>query len=638
MTVEWKFNPLGNTDASNNDDEYFNESEMNRSKDLAREGIQNIFDAKKDNSSSAQVRLFLSGSERAIPESLANEYFKNFREHLTACPDSVRFAPNALEQRCEYLVLEDFGTTGLTGDEAKRFEEPGSGNHFYGFFRSNGKTAKSGGKQGSWGVGKAVFNLVSQVGSVFGLTTREVVNSKSSITYESLLMGRATLNTHQINSDNFEPYGYYAEYESNFPMPVRDIVAIEKFKTDWNIVRAENQVGTSVVVPYCHDLSTEQLLFSTIYEPCGLLVGGLLEVDFDLPGERVVVNSASIRDVVAQRSNDDQWRELREMVALLEWHKNNRNLDNSVVILPEVVGRPDWNTYIDQIPDQQKVDVANIFAEHGKVLLRIPVKVLPSSQELQSGSFDILLDRTEDQRANVRPEFFRDWLRITGPGRKMGESSIGVRVFVLSEGDVLAKLLRAAEGPAHTQWSESSKYFPGRYQHGGLWLRFVKSAPRKLVDIARGQNSERDFNAFPFFPDLDTDDAQRRGRVALGNENGPVTPPLPSPLLPLNEKQPEIQQVRGGFTVQLPADTGNQLLNILVAYDNGTSNPFRSWEQADFRIENLDIKVVSGKIIHKEENKIKVRSTDAEKFKLTVKGFDQKRDICVRVEAEDHAR
>ena len=65
------------------------------------------------------------------------------------------------------LVIEDFGTTGLTG--AVDIKDDGQ---FCGFWRRFGRSNKKQAQGGRWGLGKLVFPSASQVRTVVGLTRR----------------------------------------------------------------------------------------------------------------------------------------------------------------------------------------------------------------------------------------------------------------------------------------------------------------------------------------------------------------------------------------------------------------------------------------------------------------------------------
>ncbi len=107
----------------------------------------------------------------------------------------------------DYLVVGDFGTTGLTGDIDANSEKE-EGNNFWGFFRSIGISSKGEDAAGSWGLGKWVFPDASKINAYLGLTRREHEDNW-------LLMGMTLLRTHHLGenpADKYHPYGFFAAH------------------------------------------------------------------------------------------------------------------------------------------------------------------------------------------------------------------------------------------------------------------------------------------------------------------------------------------------------------------------------------------------------------------------------------------
>ena len=99
----------------------------------------------------------LAGEQRTTAE-VARRWFGALWDHVTAEKNGLREAP-ALTEPCSFLVVEDFGTVGLTGD-VHSDDIDGAQNSFVDFLRSDGRTRKSTGEQGRWGVGTNVFSTV----------------------------------------------------------------------------------------------------------------------------------------------------------------------------------------------------------------------------------------------------------------------------------------------------------------------------------------------------------------------------------------------------------------------------------------------------------------------------------------------
>jgi hypothetical protein len=101
-------------------------------------------------------------------------------------------------------------------------------------------------------------------------------------------------------------------------------------------------------------------------------------------------------------------------------------------------------------------------------------------------------------------------------------------------------------------------------------------------------------------------------------------------------KRFRIQRVAGGFSVTR-GDAGTQppaSLRIRVAYDVRRGHPLKKYDAADFRLDRAPIRFdppVDGMVITSAvENEIRAAVTDPE-FRLTVVGFDERRDLFVQV-------
>ena len=113
------------------------------------------------------------------------ELLSPLQPHLNAAgrtPESSNYAA---------LVVEDFGTSGLTGPT----DEPGDAGNFRGFFYRHSISGKGGTAGGRWGLGKLVFARMSGWSCWFGLTARA--------DGRALLMGKAAIGPRPVEGKRY---------------------------------------------------------------------------------------------------------------------------------------------------------------------------------------------------------------------------------------------------------------------------------------------------------------------------------------------------------------------------------------------------------------------------------------------------
>jgi hypothetical protein len=213
---------------------------------LVREGIQNTLDARRrlseEKREPAHIRIFLSECSGALPAARARQWFTELWPHVLAPGNGLRDQPHA-DESCPFLVFEDFGTTGLTGDPAEHQVIDGIQNHFLNFFRAEGHSDKGEQDVGSWGVGKTVFPRASRISSFFGLTVRSDDGSR-------LLLGRSILKFHRVNDQSFKSDGYFGTRRGDgFMLAREEPVVLDEFREDFGVKRTD-QPGLSIVVPW----------------------------------------------------------------------------------------------------------------------------------------------------------------------------------------------------------------------------------------------------------------------------------------------------------------------------------------------------------------------------------------------------
>ena len=113
--------------------ELLNQESFRPADALVRESIQNSLDAKIPGVDKVRVRIYVSGAAGALSKDEAAPYFQGFWPHVQVCENGGQVASDLAEGACRFVVIEDFGTIGLTGDPAATRVPEGASNNYYYF-------------------------------------------------------------------------------------------------------------------------------------------------------------------------------------------------------------------------------------------------------------------------------------------------------------------------------------------------------------------------------------------------------------------------------------------------------------------------------------------------------------------------
>jgi hypothetical protein len=239
-------------------DEFFKAQDLADA--LVREAIQNSLDARRGHSR-VRVRFRFAVDDQALAPDVAAKYLRGLQEHLDVVAPHLQSAVPDLNGPMPFLLIEDSGTRGLTGDpgsDPELDDEDGARNDFYYFWRNVGRTGKGEMDRGRWGLGKAVFSVSSRMRTIFGLTLRADDERR-------LLLGQSVLKTHILDGHRRAPYGFLAHVgDDSFPHALAENEILDEFSADFGLHRSEP--GLSIVVPFHRDddLRFEQVIASVV--------------------------------------------------------------------------------------------------------------------------------------------------------------------------------------------------------------------------------------------------------------------------------------------------------------------------------------------------------------------------------------
>ncbi len=614
MTLQWEFKTWDRGDKVRDSiqGEFFSTDAIrNPAEAFVRETVQNSLDA--GIGTPVRVRFYISGSEAAVPPARMARYFNGAWSHFTADGNGLRDVPLP-SAVCPFLVCEDFATRGLEGDPAQWQEFIDQKNHFYYFFRTDGRSAKSEQERGRWGIGKYVFPRSSRINSFFAVTVRR--------DKRRLLMGQAVLKSHRLGDNFYKPDGWFGREDDGLVLPFEDDTLIDEFYADFRLTRG-NQPGLSVVVPwYDHEIEFGDIIAAAARDYFFTILSGDLVIDVETPTEKVTLTADTLEP--ALRGKDPELAD--ELAPLFELSRFAIELgpkDFSHIDVPPPEHSYKW---IDGIISAQLISALRQRIQTGeRIAFRIHLNVYPKDKKPEPSWFDVFLVR-DDSDEKGRPVFIRQGIIISDvrpPARARG-----IRSIVVVQDRPLATLLGDSENPAHTQWQKDSSNFKGKYKHGPSFIEFVTGSVAAIVRAIVETEQEVDPTLLIDFFSLPSDGGLKQKRKGEKEKKKQlVTPP------PHKPQRFRINRINGGFSIT-PGDDGAPLpprLEIRTAYDVRRGNPLSRYRPEDFRLDKAPIKISATgmDILECHENRMLVAVLDKD-FNLTVNGFDENRDVVIR--------
>lgn len=595
---------------------------------LIREALQNAIDAGKNidrNGHPIHVRIALCKGKSALSPTVTNKWFGGLQDHIRLEGNGLRQAPNP-DEPCDYMVVEDFGTCGLTGDIQDDSVE-GIANNFVDFLRSDGRTRKASGAQGSWGVGKNVFPRSSRINSYIAYTIRHDDQLQ-------LVMGKCILKIRAIGENQFQPPSYLAASwdPDDVPSPVNDPTSIEQLIKDFGLKR-RGEPGLSLVIPWIYEsMRSSDLLEAVVSEYYYAILSGTLRITIEIDGEIVELTSESLREVAGNREGLVQYT---KDIDLACWAQQVQDADRIVLASSPPPDLPQkWIPSL--LTDEEREIIKDLLLSQERIAIRVPIHIVKS--KVNGGSdpvptyLDIYLEQENASRSEFKPLFFREQLCINDVKRAAGAQKI--RSLVVIDDEPLATMLRAAEPPNHSDWAAGTSNFKGLYIHGNHVVTFVKTAVRSLVSFVRASEDTPDASiAIDYFarPAAEGVVPPKPARKKKKPGQDPVDPPPPPP--PPKRKRFSLSMVDSGFRIG-PGDEGAEppkSIVVSMAYDVFSGSPWKLYETADFDLtkKGLTLACSGGASVNAtDSNKLKIE-IESRPFEVFVTGFDTNRDLIV---------
>jgi hypothetical protein len=630
----WTFRevPSGTKNRNPVQDEFFNSSEaLTEISSLIRESIQNSLDAhESENASPVLLKFTLANASSSI----ATKYFTGLQKHIDLGIPGISLS--LAEEKCDFLIVEDFNTTGLLGDSRKdqltEHDTPSKNSYHY-FVWAEGSSAKTEGNRGRWGIGKIVFPRLSNIKTFFVLSKRE---SKSApCGKDELLIGMSTLRGHALEGKNYQPDGWWADYadKNSVPIPV-DAKFVSAFKRDWGIKRT-SESGLTILIPFIPSFISKELIRDCIIRDYFIaIIQGLLEVEISDADNTFKLTKDNLRRECENLGAEDRIANSKtrdEMLCLIDMVVDAGKNSSSAFELKIFKEFPNkWNSLTLSPADADSA--VNLLDSGQTVFCRVNAVVPFKQDEDGVDYFDVYIRRVPDTRASA--VFSREGIVIPSANPALIRDHL---VLVIANSGPLANLLADAEGPAHEKWSEKTDKFRRNYPltRGGQLLTFIRKAPSELLFKIRGSGTERDSTAFSsFFPLPGTQNLGTEGKApkkkGLGEQpDKPVLIDIPrTPQIFLVDESPN------GFSIKSSSDNPNLIgkrIYTKVAYRVRNGDAFSKWQREDFEL-NLKKPRLDGCMVRAVEGNQVILEITGRKFKAIWGGFDPLRDLDVKAD------
>lgn len=626
--AHWQFRPLNpnETSGSSISDDNFADEERTSTEILVRETLQNPLDARGDDGvvrveyKLVTVELTSSGFAGSI---FSDDWVKHFQA-------GGLIANGEPPSKMTFLVIEDFGTTGLEG-AFKDSSCEGPTENWNAFWFREGEGAKTTKSNGGAGQGKITLYLASQLRSVFALTKRRSDGAE-------LLFGCCRFKRNYKLANDGRRWAKEARWgavsdPALLASPIVNPSMINAVKTELGLKRG-SEAGTTFIIPSpTSEITEKQLLHAVANEFFFAISRGRLIVKV---GD-VTLDSSSIAMVATNMGNNcrlaSSFREFLVMSA------------TEVSGAATAVAKVSWNKEAKlNASDFQKSELDLLKASFERVELvsvDFPLQIKKKEpRETSSAMLRVFLK--QDETAEHSHELFvRQDLGIDGEKRlKTARTIVPVMALTFIQDPKLSDLLVSAEEPTHRNWNARRPKVLAQYYSPKEVLNSVRNAALRLAQFLSPEGKKDEAALAAYFADPASDPAKRssNGVPTTGAQNsGRIQPkeipkPKPKPIV--------LKILDDGFEVR--ANTAQEFTfpidcRITLAYATAVGNAFKLWDAADFWIGDESLHRRSSAGISSLTTSLNTMSfrLDDENSWISVSGFDKKRQLEIRAKYQE---
>ena len=447
------------------------------------------------------------------------------------------------------------------------------------------------------------------------------------------LMGMSVVKSHQVDGNQYEPYGYFARWSENTPQPIIDEATIREFQSNFHIERQIGQSGFSVVIPHIVQEFTVEMLRREVTEQYfwPILKGDLvveIQEDVSTDPEHYIDREYLISEI-RRTSNASIDRELSDTIGLGLWASSDPT-PHETVFQPVSGPAANWDnaTWSSNGLDS----IVECVEQHEPFAVRIGVTLEDSVGKNQI-HFANMYVKPVSYNVQRNSYFCRQGINVSNACR--ANPAHFVCLIVVEKGE-LANLLSTSENPSHTSFGMTDA-LRDDYPHGTLQtIRFLQLAPQAIARLINERDLEEDQG---LFADVFWKPAERRvvRRKPKPNNGGDTEPEDPQPPQPARIQAYDLRQSKDGFDVSDNPIYQDSLeyVDVRAGYASTSGDAINNHSQWDFDFANparsgISVTVAGCRWEAVEPNHIRLFDIHRG-FELQVNGFDQRRDLAVTV-------
>lgn len=600
---------------------------------LLREILQNALDARVSLTApvvvSVQHRELDSGGKAFIESLITPEHHERFEESVP----HIHAGHAPIVSTC--LVVEDFGTSGLTGS-INQPDLDGKGQNWNAFWFREGEGGKENTSgNGGAGQGKITYFSTSGIRTIFAYTVRADDQA------EALFGASSFLRDYQHGGHKWKRDAYWGiaqgEGVDRIHLPVQTVSHIASFRQHLGITRQAGETGLSLIIPSPKDIRLADAVQITIAEFFVPILRGDLVVTL---GETTLEKS-SIVAIADQMLSDDRAHELHTCTT-----KGYR------AFLVEAVGRSGSNAVIHSKPianasqmSEASFDAADLQAMRGAleaegvISVRFPVQIKSKAAAAAECYFDVHLSCPFDLDRPEQAVIRRDLLIGEEPvgGGKLRQRARGLTLITDTE---LSRLLLSAEEATHLRWNTRLPRLGEYYKSGPDVVATVRNAMVRLLDVLTGGEQKQDFKLLSkYFSAPGTLSAVKtKGKKSQKGKTVPIpgSIPPPKPKLLAIDGLTDGCRIRPAKADALASAKLPLEVSVEFAYEGLDKDAFNEYDPLDFDLADKAFSIASSGCTVKQQalNRVGfvVEKPDFD-FKLT--GFDKNLRLRMRLNYEE---